>query len=34
MGRIKWGFPEKIIDNFVESIGEFGIFGLEFREPF
>jgi len=27
-------FLEKIINDFVESIGEFGIPGFKFREPF
>jgi len=31
---IKWGFFEKIIHNFVDSIDEFGIPGFKFREPF
>ena len=31
---IKRGFFEKIINNFVESIGQFGIPGFKFREPF
>jgi len=28
------GFIEKTLNNFVESIGQFGIFGFKFREPF
>jgi len=29
IGQKKWGFFEKIINYFVESIGQFGIFGFK-----